>query len=178
MSIYKKLNEFSKTVGKVKKNGTNPFHKSKYATLESVMETIEQPLTDNNLGYVQIPTESGLKTVIYDLDSEDTIEGFISYVGASDMQKLGSAITYARRYALVTMFGLEQTDDDGNYASGYAPKQNQNTQSQKQYSINDIKELASVKNFDTTRIETAYKKKLEQFTLVELNKAYMTLQKQ
>jgi hypothetical protein len=29
MSIYNKLNEFSKTVGKVKKNGTNPFHKSK-----------------------------------------------------------------------------------------------------------------------------------------------------
>jgi len=175
MSIYNKLNEFSKTVGKVKKNGTNPFHKSKYATLESVMETIENPLNEIGLGYVQIPTESGLKTVIYDLESKDTIEGFISYVGASDMQKLGSAITYARRYALVTMFGLEQTDDDGNYASGYAPKQQQKTQ-QKQYSVNDIKELANIKNFSIETIENGFKKKLEQFTLVELNKAYITLQ--
>ena len=174
MSIFKKINEFSKIVGKVKKNGTNPFHKSKYATLESVMDTIENPLIEIGLGYVQIPTESGLKTVIYDLESEDTIEGFISYVGATDMQKLGSAITYARRYALVTMFGLEQTDDDGNYASGYAPKQQQ--QKTKQYSINDIKQLADQKNFDITAIENGFKKKLEQFTLVELNKAYIGLQ--
>lgn len=175
MSIYNKLNEFSKVVGKVKKNGTNPFHKSKYATLESVMDTIENPLSEIGLGYVQIPTETGLKTVIYDLDSKDTIEGFISYVGASDMQKLGSAITYARRYALVTMFGLEQTDDDGNYASGYAPKQQQ--KKTKQYSINDIKALAEKKQFDIKIIESAYNCKLEQFTLVQLNSAYSTLLK-
>ena len=175
MSIYKKLNDFNKVVGKVKKNGTNPFHKSKYATLESVMETIETPLEENGLGYVQIPTESGLKTVIYDLEGNDTIEGFISYVGANDMQKLGSAITYARRYALVTMFGLEQTDDDGNYASGYDKRQQQKTKV-KQYSINDIHELAKVKNFDITNIETAYKKPMAQFNLTELNAAYKTLQ--
>jgi len=174
MSIYKKLNEFSKIVGKVKKNGVNPFHKSKYSKLEDVMDAIENPLIESGLGYIQIPTESGLKTVIYDLDGKDTIEGFISYVGASDMQKLGSAITYARRYALVTMLGLEQTDDDGNYASGYAPKQQQKT---KQYSINDIKQLAETKNFDITAIETAYGCKLEKFTLSQLNTAYTTLLK-
>ena len=174
MSIYKKLNEFSKIVGKVKKNGTNPFHKSKYATLESVMDTIENPLIEVGIGYIQIPTESGLKTVIYDLEGKETIEGFISYVGANDMQKLGSAITYARRYALVTMFGLEQTDDDGNYASGYDKRQQK--PKVKQYSINDILQLSDNKNFDIKLITEAYKKPLEQFTLVELNAAYKTLQ--
>jgi hypothetical protein len=35
-----------------------------------------------------------------------------------DMQQLGSAVTYARRYQLVSLLGLEAEDDDGNYASG------------------------------------------------------------
>ena len=44
------------------------------------------------------------------------------------MQQLGSAITYARRYGLVSMFGLEQEDDDGNLASGNNQKPTQQAQ--------------------------------------------------
>lgn len=125
MSIYKKILDFKSNVGAVKKDGNNPFHKSKYSTIESVLETIEKPLKDVGLGFVQCPMENGLKTIVFSDDSETTIESFVPYIGATDMQKLGSAITYARRYALVSMFGLEQEDDDGNKASGYTQKPQQ-----------------------------------------------------
>lgn len=132
MSIYKKILDFKSNVGAVKKDGNNPFHKSKYSTIESVLETIEKPLKDVGLGFVQCPMENGLKTIVFSDDSETTIESFVPYIGATDMQKLGSAITYARRYALVSMFGLEQEDDDGNKASGYTQPKPQQKQEPKQ----------------------------------------------
>ena len=51
MSIYKKLNEFKTKVGAIKKDSTNPHFKNKYASIESVLDTIEQPLLDAGLGF-------------------------------------------------------------------------------------------------------------------------------
>ena len=154
MSIYKKLLEFKATVGAVKKDGKNPFHKSKYATIESVLDTIEQPLKEKGLGFVQCPMETGLKTIVFSEDDTNTIESFIPYIGATDMQKLGSAITYARRYALVSMFGLEQEDDDGNLASN---KTSQKAPPIKNYSIQEVTQLAGVKNIPIENICNGYK---------------------
>ena len=154
MSIYKKLLEFKATVGAVKKDGNNPFHKSKYATIESVLDTIEQPLKEKGLGFVQCPMETGLKTIVFSEDDTNTIESFIPYIGATDMQKLGSAITYARRYALVSMFGLEQEDDDGNLASN---KTSQKAPPVKNYSIQEVTQLAGVKNIPIEKICSGYK---------------------
>ena len=167
MSIYKKLLEFKATVGAVKKDGKNPFHKSKYATIESVLDTIEQPLKEKGLGFVQCPMETGLKTIVFSEDDTNTIESFIPYIGATDMQKLGSAITYARRYALVSMFGLEQEDDDGNYASGKSTTQQkppiknysiqETTPPIKNYSAREITLLAGAKKIPTENICKGYK---------------------
>ena len=175
MSIYKKLLEFKASVGVVKKNGNNPFHKSKYATIESVLETIEQPLKERGLGFVQCPMETGLKTIVFSEDDTNTIESFIPYIGATDMQKLGSAITYARRYALVSMFGLEQEDDDGNLASN---KTSQKTPPIKNYSIQEVTQLAGVKNIPIENICDGYKiESLEVASQELLNKIYNALLK-
>lgn len=140
MSVLIKLDKFRQEVGKVKKDGNNPFHKSSYATLDSVIQTIEEPMKAAGIGYYQTTEEKGLATVIYDVEKPDsTFCGFIPFLGATDMQKLGSAITYARRYGLVTMLGLEQEDDDGNHASGH--NQNYKPQQQNQnYNNNQAKE--------------------------------------
>ena len=119
MSIYKKLNEFHKEVGSIRKDAANPFHKSKYATIESVLKTIAEPMQKVGLGFTQLPQADGLKTIIFDVNAKDDansmIESFVPYILAKDdMQGLGSAITYCRRYALVSMLGLEQEDDDAN----------------------------------------------------------------
>lgn len=119
MSIYKKLNEFKKNVGVVKKDSSNPHYKSKYATIESVIDTIEEPLLNAGLGFYQSVKDMNLETVVYDCESGETLTSIVPLIIAKqDMQQLGSAITYARRYGLVSMFGLEQEDDDANKASG------------------------------------------------------------
>ena len=124
MSIYKKLNEFSQKVGAVRKNANNPFHKSKYATIESVIDTISGPLKECGIGYFQCVEDRFLVTTVYSLDEGGIITSRVPLLlQKEDMQQLGSAITYARRYALVSMFGLEQEDDDGNYASGKSTTQ-------------------------------------------------------
>lgn len=144
MSIYKKLNEFKKAVGTIKKDGNNPHYKSKYATIESVLDTIEQPLSDNNLGFIQCVEDMFLITTIYDTESDAVITSKTPLLlNKQDMQQLGSAITYARRYALVTMFGLEQEDDDGNKASGLPQQPQANNQPQQQAKVYATKEQAT-----------------------------------
>lgn len=122
LNLLQKLNEFRKTVGKVRKDASNPFYKSKYATLESVINTIEEPLNKIGIGYIQVMVKREgsdcLATLVYDVDNTtDKLESSVPLLLEKlDMQKLGSAITYARRYGLVSIFGLEQEDDDGNGA--------------------------------------------------------------
>jgi len=116
-NIYKKLNEFKKLVSKVKKDSVNPHFKNKYATIESVLETIEEPLEKVGLGFYQVVKDMHLETIIYDTESDDKLISSVPLlVSKSDMQQLGSALTYARRYGLVALLGLEQEDDDGNLA--------------------------------------------------------------
>lgn len=125
MSIYKKLNEFKNKVGAVKKDGNNPFHKSNYSTIESVIDTIEEPLNLSGLGFYQSVKNNVLETIIYDEETSETVTSEIPLIlSKQDMQQLGSAITYARRYGLVSMLGLEQEDDDSNNASGYNNQNN------------------------------------------------------
>jgi len=116
-NIYKKLNEFKKLVSKVKKDSVNPHFKNKYATIESVLETIEEPLSKSGLGFYQVVKDMNLETIIYDTESDDKLVSSVPLIiSKSDMQQLGSALTYARRYGLVALLGLEQEDDDGNLA--------------------------------------------------------------
>ena len=115
MSIYKKLNEFKKRVGAIKKDSTNPHYKNKYASIESVLDTIEKPLLDAGLGFIQCVEDLNLITTIYDTESDNILTSKIPLIlNKNDMQQLGSAITYYRRYSLVSLLGLQAIDDDAN----------------------------------------------------------------
>lgn len=122
MAIYKKLLEFQKLGIAVTKDATNPHFKSRYASLNEVLDKVKGPL--NVLGVVIVQkagtglmTDYGLYTTLIDTEDDSEITCYVPFVGATDMQKLGGAITYARRYSLVTLLGLEDEDDDGNAAS-------------------------------------------------------------
>jgi hypothetical protein len=88
------------------------------------MDTLAPALVECNLIYVQyanrVDGADVLTTELVNIPNpEDKIVSHTHLViPALDMQKLGGAITYARRYALVSMFGLESIDDDGNVAVG------------------------------------------------------------
>jgi hypothetical protein len=64
------------------------------------------------------PIQNGnVSTIIIDCESSETIESSIALPALSDPQKLGSAITYFRRYTLQSLLSLQAEDDDANKAS-------------------------------------------------------------
>lgn len=118
--IGKALMLFHVKMGKINKDASNPFFKSKYASLSNILEQIQMPLAESGLCFVQFPTEENtLTTIIIHSESGEYLQGTYSIVPAkNDPQAVGSAITYARRYALGAALGLNiDDDDDGNAAS-------------------------------------------------------------
>lgn len=114
------LATFHKEMGKVGKESTNPFFKSKYASLPQIQEAIKEPLERANLVYSQLPDgQHGLTTILMHPASGEWILAKYEMTPAkNDPQGQGSAITYQRRYALGAILGLTiDEDDDGNAAS-------------------------------------------------------------
>jgi len=111
----------------IKKTENNPFFKSKYAGLASILEVVLPILHKNGLYLSQSPINDGDRvgvcTDIIHAESGESLESrFTLSLAKNDPQGAGSAITYARRYALVSMLGLNiDEDDDGNEASGNEP---------------------------------------------------------
>lgn len=101
-----------------KKNCVNPFHKSRYADLSSVIQAAAPALQENELSVVQttdiVEGAPVLRTMLMH-SSGQYISGVNPlYIPKGDMQSLGSAITYARRYAYASMIGVvADVDDDG-----------------------------------------------------------------
>lgn len=120
----------AKAQGQIKgalKDSANPFFKSKYADLASVVEAIREPLASHGLSYVQIAHDhdsaAKIETVILHSSGEWLSCGAVSVpVSKADAQGFGSAMTYARRYSLSAAFGVAPEDDDGNAAAKAAPK--------------------------------------------------------
>ncbi len=108
------------------KDSDNPFFKSRYADLSSVWEACRQHLTANGLSVIQSPTEAesgiGVETMLLHSSGQYVSDKFTMPVTKSDAQGVGSALTYARRYALAAMVGVAPEDDDGNAATKAAPK--------------------------------------------------------
>lgn len=111
---------FHKEVGKIPKDAKNPFFKSKYASLSGILETIQEPLTNNGLSLVQFPEgENGLTTRLIHTSGEWMEASYSMKPAKDDPQGRGSAITYQRRYAVGAILSLNiDEDDDGNIASG------------------------------------------------------------
>jgi len=119
-NIGKALMEFQKLIPDIKKDADNPFYKSKYAPLENILPIIKEPLRQAGLAFTQIPVGlCKLKTILIHVESGEFIEGDYEMTPSrQDPQGQGATITYMRRYALVSMLGLNtEEDDDGNFAS-------------------------------------------------------------
>jgi len=104
-----------------KKDAANPFFKSNYATLGAVIAAAKEPLSKNGLSVIQTMCTgaAGLEvvTTIAHLSGEWIKSRLPVNATKHDPQGIGSAITYARRYAYSAIVGITQEDDDGNAAS-------------------------------------------------------------
>lgn len=130
-SIKSLAEAMAKAQGTIKgaiKDSANPFFKSKYADLSSVVEAIREAFAANGLSYVQRVEPSDreevrVETVILHASGEWLSCGFLAVpVSKADAQGFGSALTYARRYSLSAATGVAPEDDDGNAAAKAAPK--------------------------------------------------------
>jgi len=119
------------------KGAVNPYFKSKYADLNALREVIREPLAANGLSITQCAgtVSNGerveVETMLMHSSGEYLRDTLVLPVGRKydkegeampvDVQSIGSAITYARRYALSSILSLAADDDDGNAAVGSAP---------------------------------------------------------
>ena len=108
-------------MGGASKDAANPFYKSKYADLGSVVHAIKQPFADNGLSYSQFPIADGHKvgveTILMHKSGQWLSNSVLFTPTKQDVQGAGSVITYARRYALQAIAGIPSEDDDGTAAS-------------------------------------------------------------
>jgi len=108
-------------MGGAAKGAANPFFKSKYADLSSVVQAIKEPFANHGLSYVQFPVEDGgrvgIETILMHESGEWLSNSFTVQLTKQDAQGAGSAITYCRRYGLQAVAGIPSEDDDGNAAS-------------------------------------------------------------
>jgi hypothetical protein len=108
------------------KDSANPFFKSRYADLEAVIKAIKEPFATHGLAYTQFPytDDKGVGVVTRLIhESGEWIEcGYTLPLTKLDPQSAGSAITYARRYALQAMAGIPAVDDDAEMAMGRTQK--------------------------------------------------------
>lgn len=104
-----------------KKDSANPFFKSKYADLNEVWSTIRKPLAANQLAVIQATRIDGndvrLETTLAHSSGEWICSAYPVAPQKRDPQGYGSALTYARRYALSALVGVvSEIDDDGESA--------------------------------------------------------------
>lgn len=121
-NLYKNLAKVKSEVGKISKDSTNPFFKAKYFDINALLQHVEPIIQKNGLMLLQPLKIGQVSTLIVDVESGESIESVIVLPELTDPQKLGSCITYYRRYTLQSLLGLQAEDDDGNKASGNGAK--------------------------------------------------------
>lgn len=114
-----KILKIQTKIGVLSKDKENPFFKSKYLDINQIIAHLLPLLEEEKLTVIQpltnIDGKPALRTIVSD-DDGIIVEDVITLPENPDPQKMGSAITYYRRYALQSLFLLQAEDDDANSA--------------------------------------------------------------
>ena len=119
----KRILEVQKEIGTLSKASTNPFFKSQYLDLNDLLDAVRPILNNHDLVLLQPIKDSKVMSVIMDSETgEPLATSGLPLPSITDPQKLGSCITYYRRYTLKSLLAISEVDDDGNKASAPEPK--------------------------------------------------------
>lgn len=125
-ALSKALSKAQGEMGGAVKDSNNPFFKSSYADLGSVIRAIKDAFTANGLSYTQFPIRdeagAGVETILMHESGQWIKSSYTLPLAKFDAQSAGSCLTYARRYALQAIAGIPAVDDDGNQATASAPQ--------------------------------------------------------
>lgn len=123
-NLTKALVKAQSEMGFAPKTGYNPHYKNSFSTLEDLINTTRVVLTRNGLAITQYPDSDGhvnfLVTKLKHISGEEEVSrALLTIKDNTDIQKLGSAISYMKRYAYAAICGIATGDeeDDGNTAS-------------------------------------------------------------
>ncbi len=136
-NISKALVDAHKEISHPVKDAKNPHFKNDYATLESVIDASKPALLKYGIITIQSVSSKSLITRLQHVSGEYYESELELLVDKNNMQGLGSAITYARRYSLAAMLNISQADDDGNSAASAAPQPQKTTQAKPATKSND-----------------------------------------
>jgi len=119
-NLTQSLAKFHAMVGRISKDAKNPFFKSNYASLPHIITEIAEPLEKAGLVLSQFPNGDGLTTMLIHADSGEFISATytLQVVRQNDPQAQGSAISYARRYAITSVLNLAISDDHEAFETG------------------------------------------------------------
>ena len=118
-ALYAKLLAIQTKGVQVSKDWVNPHFKSKYMTLDNIIETLAPLLTSNKLLVTHFIENQELVTRVVDVESGELLDSSFGLL-ATDPQKKGSEVTYAKRYNLSALFNIcADEDDDWNSVSGW-----------------------------------------------------------
>lgn len=126
--LVKALVAFHTEIGTIKKDSTNPFFNSKYASLSQVLSQVLPVLSKNGLTIIQAPSEDGLTTTLAHSSGQYISSQMRLMPVKADPQAQGSAITYARRYAVASILSLNIDEDDDANAATQSAQQVQKVQ--------------------------------------------------
>jgi len=116
---------FVKALGELRnvaKNAINPHFRNRYASLDAILDDVRPILAGNNLGISQEPIfedgKAGVVTRIIHISGETRESTLLLPIKDQTAQGVGSALTYAKRYAISSILGITaDDDDDGEIAS-------------------------------------------------------------
>lgn len=148
-------------MGGAVKDSANPFFKSSYADLTSVIKAIKEPFAKNGLSYTQFPISNehgvGVCTRLMHNSGEWIEEEFVLPLVKRDPQSGGSCLTYCRRYSLQSLAGIPAADDDAEAAMLRTEKSKQEEYEDMIVDlmpvINAIKEAIAVEDYSTANEE-------------------------
>lgn len=129
MTTSEQINDLAAAMAKAQgemegalKSASNPFFKSKYPDLASVRDACVPYLSKYGLAVLQSPTSDGSRVSVETLlmhTSGQWVKDTLTATAKDDSpQSVGSAITYLRRYSLMSFAGVAAEDDDGEAAQG------------------------------------------------------------
>lgn len=119
-AIYKALSKAQQAFPAIPRDGKNPHFKSTYTTLDTLLRTTRESLCTQGLAVSHIFEEvDGKRVLVTRLvhESGEVMESRLRLPDTENMQHLGSAITYARRYSLAALLGVSSDDDDDGQAA-------------------------------------------------------------
>ena len=117
-SIDQKLFALQQEIGAISKDAKNPFFKSSYFDINMLLEELKPLLGKYKLAVYQPIKNGEVHSIIKCIETKEKTEpSYLTLPVIIDPQKLGSCITYFRRYTLTSLLALQSVDDDGNLAS-------------------------------------------------------------